>query len=277
MSKPKKASSAHRAAKNQPTGRANRPVSNKGAQLVASSTRETVAERTKRSSKILTELKKVYPDADCALNHNSALKLLVATILSAQSTDETVNKVTPVLFAEFPTAKKLAAADPNVVESLIKSTGFFRQKTKSIIGACTQIVLDFGGQVPQAMDELIQLPGVARKTANVVLGTWFKKNEGVVVDTHVGRLAHRLGLTWTSKNDKDAIKIEQDLMQVLPQREWTYTAHALIWHGRRVCSARKPNCEACTLNKLCPSAFTINTNNIAGSTGRKKKRSTGGL
>ena len=208
----------------------------------------------KRAGKIIAGLKKLYADADCALRHDSALSLLVATILSAQSTDETVNKVTPALFAAYPTAEKLAAADPAEIERIVHSTGFFRQKTKSIIGACRKIVDQFGGQVPQTMDELTQLPGVARKTANVVLGTWFHKEEGVVVDTHVGRLSHRLALTWSSKDEKDAVKIEQDLMQVLPRAEWTYTSHALIWHGRRVCSARKPNCAECGLAKLCPSA-----------------------
>jgi len=207
--------------------------------------------------RILAGLKAAYPDADCALRHGSALELLVATILSAQSTDETVNKVTPILFSRYPAVADLAQADPADVERIIHSTGFFRQKTKSIINACKMIVEKFGGQVPQTMDELTQLPGVARKTANVLLGTWFHKNEGVVVDTHIGRLAHRLGLTWTSKDDKDAVKIEQDLMQVIPREEWTYVGHALIWHGRRVCSARKPNCCGCTLSKHCPSAFTF--------------------
>jgi endonuclease-3 len=218
---------------------------------------EPLAERKRRAERIIAELKKLYPQADCALHHGSALELLIATILSAQSTDETVNKVTPVLFERYPTAEALAEADPADVERIVHSTGFFRQKTKSIIGACKKIVEAFGGKVPDSMEALIQLPGVARKTANVVLGTWFRKNEGVVVDTHIGRLAHRLGLTWTSKNDKDAVKIEQDLMEVLPRDEWTYTGHALIWHGRRVCTARKPRCGACALSGLCPSAFTF--------------------
>lgn len=206
---------------------------------------------------ILAGLKAAYSDADCALKHSNALELLVATILSAQSTDETVNKVTPILFGRYPGVADLAQADPADVERIIHSTGFFRQKTKSIINACKMIVEKFGGQVPQTMDELTQLPGVARKTANVILGTWFHKNDGVVVDTHIGRLAHRLGLTWTSKDDKDAVKIEQDLMQVIPQEEWTYVGHALIWHGRRVCSARKPNCAGCGISKYCPSAFSF--------------------
>lgn len=219
--------------------------------------KESPTERKKRAGRIVARLKKMYPDADCALHHQNALQLLIATILSAQSTDETVNKVTPVLFRAYPTAARLAAADPADIEKMIKSTGFFRQKTRSIINTCKMLIERFGGEVPQTMEELIQLPGVARKTANVVLGTWYKKNEGVVVDTHVGRLAHRLSLTWTGKDAKDAVKIEQDLMQVLPRREWTFTGHALIWHGRRVCTARKPKCSICELNRLCPSAFSI--------------------
>jgi endonuclease-3 len=219
-------------------------------------------------------LHKLYPEAECALHHASALQLLVSTILSAQSTDVNVNKVTPVLFKKYPTVEALANAKPADIEKVIKSTGFFRQKTKSIIGTCKAIVGNFGGQVPDTMEKLTTLPGVARKTANVLLGTWFQKNVGVVVDTHIGRLAHRLDLTWTSKDSKDAVKIEQDLMQVIPQKEWTFIGHALIWHGRRVCSARKPNCEECTLNKLCPSAFSpdLNNNNAkAAKRGRKRK------
>lgn len=218
---------------------------------------ESLDERKKRARKITTRLKKLYPEADCALKHRSALQLLISTILSAQSTDETVNKVAPVLFAQYSTAEKLAKADPSEIERLIRATGFFRQKTKSIIGTCKLITERFGGKVPDTMDELLQLPGVARKTANVVLGTWFHKAEGMVVDTHVGRLSHRLDLTWSSKDSKDAVKIEQDLCQVFPRKEWIYVAHALVWHGRRVCFARKPDCQSCTLNKLCPSAFTF--------------------
>ena len=231
---------------------------------------ESPGARKKRASRILAGLKKLYPDADCELKHGSALQLLMATILSAQSTDETVNKVTPVLFARFPSADKLAAADPAEVEKFVHATGFFRQKTRSVIGACKKIVEQFGGQVPDTMDALTQLPGVARKTANVILGTWFHKNDGFVVDTHVGRLAHRLGLTWTSKDEKDAVKIEQDLCQVVPRQEWTFTGHALIWHGRRVCFARKPNCAGCELNTLCPSAFSFETDNSVKREGRKR-------
>ncbi len=219
--------------------------------------KELPAERKKRARKILAGLKKLYPEATCALVHRDPLQLLIATILSAQSTDVTVNKVTPVLFARFPMAKAIAGAPASEIEKIIHSTGFFRQKAKSIQGACRKIVEEFGGRVPDTMEQLVTLPGVARKTANVVLGTAFGKNEGVVVDTHVGRLAMRLALTTNGKDSKDAAKIERDLMELFPQTEWTFLGHALIWHGRRVCYARKPNCAACLLSKHCPSAFTF--------------------
>ena len=215
-----------------------------------------VAECRAQARRVVRGMKKLYADADCALVHGSSLELLIATILSAQSTDVTVNKVTPALFKRYPSATTLAEAESAEVEEIIHATGFFRQKTKSIINACKQIVETFDGQVPATIEELTQLPGVARKTANVVLGTWFGKNEGVVVDTHVGRLAHRLGLTWTSKDTKDAVKIEQDLMAIIPRKEWTFVAHALVWHGRKVCTARKPSCDVCTLSKVCPTAST---------------------
>lgn len=223
-------------------------------------TNETVEQRRARAAKILAGLRQLYPEADCALTHESPLQLLISTILSAQSTDETVNRVTPALFRKYPTAADFAAADTAALEAELKPTGFFRQKTRSVQGACRRIVEDFGGNVPDTMDELITLPGVARKTANVVLGTAFGKNEGLVVDTHVGRLAHRLALTWTSKDSKDAVKIEDDMMQVFPQESWTFVGHALIWHGRRVCPARKPNCAGCALSPLCPSAFSFDGN-----------------
>ncbi len=216
--------------------------------------KETLEARKKRARKIITALRRLYPEADCALNHRDPFQLLIATILSAQSTDETVNKVTPVLFKRYKTSKALANAPHEMVEEIIHSTGFFRQKTKSIQGACRVIVDEYGGKVPDNMDGLLTLPGVARKTANVVLGSGFGKNEGVVVDTHVGRLATRLGLTWSSKNSKDAVKIERDLIEIIPRKEWTFIGHALIWHGRGVCSARKPDCDNCTLAKYCPSA-----------------------
>jgi endonuclease-3 len=220
-------------------------------------TGETIADRKKRTKSILTALRKLYPDADCALHHQNAYQLLVATILSAQSTDETVNKVTPALFEKYPTAKRLAAAKREDIEAMIKSTGFFRNKAKSILGAAQKITKEFGGEVPDEMNSLLTLPGVARKTANVILGTWFGKNEGVVVDTHVGRLATRLGLTWNSKNEKDASRIEDDLISLFPRKDWTFLGHALIWHGRSVCAARKPDCEKCTLAKHCPSAGAL--------------------
>lgn len=234
-----------------------------------------VRDRRRRARRIIAELKKLYPEADCALKHGSALQLLIATILSAQSTDETVNRVTPGLFAAYPTAGALAGADPADVEKIIHPTGFFRQKTKSVIGACRMIVEEFDGEVPGTMEELTRLPGVARKTANVILGTWFGRNDGVVVDTHIGRLAHRLDLTWSAKDGKDAVRIEQDLMQVLPREEWTYTGHALIWHGRRVCPARKPRCGECTLNRLCPSAFTFEAGVKPASPARARRAAAG--
>lgn len=215
-------------------------------------TRESVATRKERCKKINRGLKKLYPDAECALKHDSALQLLIATILSAQSTDETINKVTPVLFKRFPTAAKLAKADPAEVEEIIHSTGFYRQKTKSIQKTATALAEKHDGEVPDTMEELVELAGVARKTANVVLGTWFGKNEGVVVDTHIGRLSARLGLTWRSKDTRDAVKIEKDLMEVVPQKDWTNFGHMLIWHGRKVCAARKPKCEECKISKHCP-------------------------
>lgn len=219
--------------------------------------KESPQARVKRAREITRRLHKLYPAADCALEHDSALKLLIATILSAQCTDERVNMVTPMLFARYSTARELAAANQTDVEAIIRSTGFFRNKAKNIIGAARVICEQFGGEVPATMDELLALPGVARKTANVLLGTWFKQNEGVVVDTHIGRLSHRLGLSWRSRDDKDAVKIEQDLMEVLPRKEWTFVGHALIWHGRKVCAARKPTCEQCTLSDVCPSAFSF--------------------
>ncbi len=216
--------------------------------------KESISDKAKRGRRILAGLHKLYPQADCALSHEDPLQLLIATILSAQSTDESVNKVTPVLFQRYPTARSLAEAPPEEVEQIVHSTGFFRQKTRSIQGACRMIVEQFGGQVPDTLEQLVTLPGVARKTANVVLGTAFGKSEGIVVDTHVGRLATRLGLTWTSKDSKDAVKIERDLIEIIPQKEWTFLGHSLIWHGRRVCFARKPNCPGCTIAKHCPSA-----------------------
>jgi endonuclease-3 len=202
-------------------------------------------------------LKEAYPDSTCALHHRSALELLVATILSAQCTDERVNKVTPGLFRSYPDVAAFAKADPMELESQIRSTGFFRNKTKSLIGMGKRVVEGFNREIPDTMEALLTLPGVARKTANCVLGTWFRKNEGVVVDTHVGRLALRLRLLTTAKDDKDAVKIEQDLMQLFPREAWTFLSHALIEHGRTVCFARKPNCAGCVLATDCPSAGKV--------------------
>ena len=198
--------------------------------------------------KVLAELERLYPDADCELRHENALELLIATILSAQSTDVRVNQVTKTLFERYRSALDFAAADPAIFEQEIRSTGFFRNKTKSVLGAARKITDDFGGEVPDTMEELVTLPGVARKTANVVLGTWFKKPVGVVVDTHIGRLARRLGIT----RETDPVRVERDLMNRLPQDRWIFAGHAIIWHGRRVCSARRPDCANCTLAAWCP-------------------------
>jgi len=196
---------------------------------------------------ILTGLDEAYPAATCALKHENAFQLLISTILSAQCTDERVNQVTATLFKKYPDAKAFAYATPSELEQEIRPTGFFRNKTKSIMGASKKIVEEFNGQVPQSMEQLLTLPGVARKTANVVLGTAFGIASGVVVDTHVTRLAQRLDL---SKNE-DPKKIEQDLMAVIPRDRWILFSHQLIWHGRRVCQARKPKCIECNLEKLC--------------------------
>lgn len=213
--------------------------------------RETAAARHKRCDQILALLKKMYPDAHCALDHHSPLELLIATILSAQCTDVRVNMVTPVLFKQFPNAAALAAADISHLEDIIKSTGFFRAKAKSIQQTARHLMAAHGGEVPRSMEELTALRGVGRKTANVVLGNAFGMQIGVVVDTHVGRLARRLGL---SQHD-DPEKVEKDLMALIPPGDWTLVSHLLIAHGRAVCAARKPACEKCQLVQLCPSAF----------------------
>jgi endonuclease-3 len=198
---------------------------------------------------VLASLENAYADADCALDHANALELLVATILSAQCTDVRVNQVTPDLFRRYPHAAAYAESRPGQLEALIRSTGFFRNKAKSIRNMARQLVEHHGGQVPRSMDALVSLPGVARKTANVVLGTAFGINQGVVVDTHVRRLARRLGFT----GHDDPVKIERDLMELFPQPSWTFLGHSLIQHGRRVCRARKPACEDCMLAADCPS------------------------
>ena len=209
------------------------------------------AERKALARKIIARLKREYPDATCALQHRSALELAVATILSAQCTDARVNTLTPHLFAKYRTARDYAAADPAVLEKEIQSTGFFRNKTKSIIGMAQALGERHGGEVPQTMEELTALPGIGRKTANVILGTWFRKNEGVVVDTHVQRLTGLLGLT----KQTDPVKIEQELMAIVPREDWTWFSHTLILHGRAVCVARRPKCAECVLNRLCPSSL----------------------
>lgn len=203
-----------------------------------------------RIREILRRLDERYPAATCALKHQSAWELLVATILSAQSTDATVNKVTPELFKKYPTPGDLAALKPEELEPQIRPTGFFRNKSKSVVGAARGVMESFAGQVPDTMEQLLTLPGVARKTANVVLGTWFKKAVGVVVDTHVQRISRRLELT---RHD-DPKNIEQDLMKVVPQEKWIDFAHQIIHHGRAVCVARKPRCAECNLENLCHAA-----------------------
>jgi endonuclease-3 len=200
-----------------------------------------------RVAEILGRLDQLYPNVTCALTHSSAWELLVATILSAQSTDANVNRVTPELFRKYPTVEAFAALTPEQLEPDVRSTGFFRNKSKSVVGAAKKIVADFNGQVPDDMEKLLTLPGVARKTANVVLGSWFHKAEGVVVDTHVHRISRRLELTMQN----DPQKIEQDLMKIIPRDKWILISHQIIWHGRKLCIARKPKCADCALENLC--------------------------
>jgi endonuclease-3 len=203
-----------------------------------------------RVSAILEILGRTYPGVRCALHHENAWQLLVATILSAQCTDLRVNMVTPALFKKYPTAAALAKAEPAELEPLIRSTGFFRNKAKSIVGAARKIVQDFDGQVPETMEELLLLPGVARKTANVVLGSWFGKATGIVVDTHVQRISRRLELTTAS----DPPQIERELMNIIPQAKWIDFSHEVIHHGRALCTARAPKCAECPLETLCHAA-----------------------
>jgi endonuclease-3 len=208
----------------------------------------TKDDKSTRTRAIIRKLKKRFPDAGCSLTHRSPLQLLVSTILSAQCTDARVNIVTKDLFKRYKTAKDFAGADPDELSGMIKSTGFFRNKTKSILGMAQALLENHGGKVPQTMEELVRLPGVGRKTANVVLGNAFGIDEGVVVDTHVARITNRLKLT----RNKDAVKIERDLMRIVPKKEWTLFPHLMIDHGRAVCQARKPRCEECSINTLCP-------------------------
>lgn len=208
--------------------------------------------KQQRSLEILIRLQRLYPDARCTLNYETPVQLLVATILSAQCTDDRVNQVTPELFRRFPDAGAIAKAEIAELENLIRSTGFYRNKAKHIRGACQTIVAEFAGQVPKRMEQLLQLPGVARKTANVVLANAYGINRGVTVDTHVKRLSQRLGLT----EQTDPVRIERDLMRLLPQPDWENWSIRLIYHGRAICKARKPDCGACVLADLCPSAVS---------------------
>ena len=204
-----------------------------------------------QASAVLARLLAEYPDAHCALDFTNAYELLAATILSAQCTDKRVNMVTPALFARFPDAEALSAAKQEDVEGIIRSTGFFRSKAKSLVGMATGLVARHGGIVPAAMDALVTLPGVGRKTANVILGSAFGRNDGIVVDTHVTRVSNRLGLT----SESHAVKIERDLMPLFPQERWTMLSHLFIEHGRQVCVARAPRCAACVLADVCPSSL----------------------
>jgi endonuclease-3 len=217
--------------------------------------RESKKARTERAGEILEILRQEYPDAWCSLDYDNPLQLLVATILAAQCTDRRVNIVTEDLFRKYDNAEDFARADVSELQDEIRSTGFFRNKSKSIIGAARKIVDEHDGQVPDKMEDLLKLPGVARKTANVVLGSAFHKNAGIVVDTHVTRLANRLRLTAHKTNAGD--KIEKDLMDLIPQEDWTFFAHALVHHGRAICTARKPDCPNCPLGDLCPSAGKV--------------------
>ena len=211
--------------------------------------RESAAARKVRAGEILERLRQEYPDAHCALDHHNAFELLCATILSAQCTDVRVNLVTPVLFAKYPTPAKLARAKSADVEALIRSTGFFRNKAKSLLGLARALVAEHDGEVPRTMAELRPLPGIGRKTANCVLGNAYGLSEGITVDTHVLRLSRLLGLS----REQDAEKLERELMQIVPREEWAMVSHLLIWHGRRVCIANRPKCGECVIAEYCPS------------------------
>ena len=226
-------------------GQENREVETNGMK------RESQEELKTRTRDIIRRLKRAYPDAKCSLNHSNPFELLVATILSAQCTDERVNIVTADLFRKYKKPEDYLKVSPRELEKDIQSTGFFRNKTKSIQGTSKMLAEEYGSQVPHTMDELLQLPGVARKTANVVLGNAFGVKAGVVVDTHVTRLSHRLALT----EQKTAEKIELDLIEIVPKKDWVIFPHLLIWHGRKICKARNPLCAECPIEKLCPSSF----------------------
>jgi endonuclease-3 len=233
-----------RGTKSSPRKRNARPAVARAAQAKAAGT------NPQRVRAILEKLDEAYPDAVCALVHENPFQLLISTILSAQCTDVRVNQVTKTLFAKYPTPKDFAYADPKELEQEIRPTGFFRNKTKSIMGASKKIVEEFGGEVPRTMEQILTLPGAARKTANVVLGTAFGIASGIVVDTHVMRLSKRLDLS----RNTDPKKIEQDLMKIIPQEKWILFSHQLIWHGRKVCQARNPRCAECNLERLCYSS-----------------------
>lgn len=209
------------------------------------------ARKRREAAWYIERLKGMYPDARCALDYRNAYELLCATILSAQCTDARVNLVTPALFAKYPTPFELARAQPADVEAIIRSAGFFRNKTRSLIGMAQAVAADHGGTIPASMDALRVLPGVGRKTANVILGNAFGMNEGITVDTHVGRVSRRLGLTLAD----DPVKVEQDLMPLVPRDDWALFSHLLIFHGRRVCIARRPRCAECALAERCPASL----------------------
>lgn len=225
--------------------------------------RETTHDRGLRAKRIVKALFAAHPDAHCELDHHDAFELLCATILSAQCTDKKVNEVTPALFHRYPNAKKLAAAEPADLESMIRPTGFYRSKAKSLLAMARAVTDHHGGAVPRTMEDLVELPGVGRKTANVILGNAFD-TPGIVVDTHVGRIAQRLGLT----REKDPVRIENDLTELIPRKHWTQFSHAMIFHGRRICGARAPKCDVCTLSVDCP--FPKSASKGDTKSGRKK-------
>jgi endonuclease III len=229
------------------TGRARAKAGKRSKPAKTAKTALAAGTDPKRVAAILAKLDEAYPNATCELNHKNAFELLIATILSAQCTDVRVNQVTESLFKKYPDAKAFVYADPSELEQEIRPTGFFRNKTKSVMGASKGIIENFGGEVPRTMEKILTLPGVARKTANVVLGTAYGIPSGIVVDTHVQRIANRLDLT----RNEDPKKIEQDLMQVIPKDKWIQFSHQIIWHGRRVCQARKPKCTECNMESLC--------------------------
>jgi endonuclease-3 len=247
-----RSSPAGKTSKKTPKRAAKRAAAGEAAKLPALPDVDDAEKR--RAQRLYKKLEATYPDATCALSHRNTYELLVATILSAQCTDERVNKVTPELFKAYPTVHALAQAPQSDIEKYIQTTGFYRNKAKSLKGAAERIVEDHDGEVPDTIEELTRLPGVARKTANVILGNIFNKNMGVVVDTHVQRLAYRLGLS----QKKDAKKIELDLMALFPRKKWTMLAHLLIFHGRQICKARSPICSQCPVRRMCPQNGVVN-------------------